>query len=456
MTGEAPAAKVVIVGAGPAGIRAAQVIVSGGLRPVVIDEGVQAGGQIYRRQPSGFTRTPETLYGSQALKAGRLHACFDRMTAENRIDYRPQSSVVAIANSEVHVLGPQGIDRVPYDRLILATGASDRVLPVSGWQAAGVYTLGAAQIALKSQAVALGRAMVLAGTGPLLTLVATQLLKAGANVVAVLDTSSPTRQLRGIGGLAARPVFALSGLAMRARLFGKYHAGVRLAGIEAGSGGVTSVSWLGRNDRQYSVECDCVALGWHLRAETHLADLAGCAFDYDDVWKQWLPRTDRFGRAGNCVYVAGDGARILGADGAEVAGRLAGAACLADLGLPAPPTSRYLWQRRRLETFASGVAKSFPWPANAACATPDDTVVCRCEGVRAGVLREAVRQAGPEVNRTKALSRVGMGRCQGRYCQLAAAEIVAAEAGMSTSGVGRLRAQAPARPIPIAAFLADS
>ena len=58
---------IVIIGAGPAGTRAAEVLVGAGLRPVVIDEGLESGGRIYQRQPSGFRRTARTLYGFEVL-----------------------------------------------------------------------------------------------------------------------------------------------------------------------------------------------------------------------------------------------------------------------------------------------------------------------------------------------------------------------------------------------------
>ena len=150
--------RVLIVGAGPAGIRAAERLVRAGLRPVVVDEGARAGGQIYRRPPEGFTRPPEKLYGSEAGKARTLHALFDAMAAAGQVDHRPQSSVHAIRDGVAHVEA----QRIPYDRLILATGATDRLVPVEGWQRAGVFSLGAAQIALKAQGVALGRQIVLA------------------------------------------------------------------------------------------------------------------------------------------------------------------------------------------------------------------------------------------------------------------------------------------------------
>ena len=53
MSTPSTAPRVVVVGAGPAGVRAAQALVQAGLRPIVIDEGRRDGGQIYRRQPEG-------------------------------------------------------------------------------------------------------------------------------------------------------------------------------------------------------------------------------------------------------------------------------------------------------------------------------------------------------------------------------------------------------------------
>lgn len=447
--------RIVIVGAGPAGIRAAATLVEAGLHPVVIDEGNCAGGQIYRRPPAGFTRTPEQLYGSEAAKARALHGLFDRLAAEGRLTHCAASSVIAMHEGRLHVLGEGGVQLVSYDRLILATGASDRVAPVPGWQSAGVYSLGAAQIALKAQGVALGRRIVLMGSGPLLTLVGAQLVKAGADVAAVLDTSPWHQQMRGLWGLAARPVVALRGLALRARLGGRYHAGVTLERIEADGQGVTAMRWRDAGGRHHLTPCDTIGMGWHVRAETHLADLAGCAFIYDEQWQQWLPKTDRMGRAGIGVYLAGDGVRLLGADGAEIAGRLAAAACLADLGFPVSSIGADLRKLARLERFARGLARAFSWPAAMVRALPDDAVVCRCENVTAGDVRQSVDFGCGEANRVKSLSRVGMGRCQGRYCQLAAVELAAAQAGCMPAAVGRFRGQAPVRPAPIGAFLRE-
>ncbi len=207
-------------------------------------------------------------------------------------------------------------------------------------------------------------------------------------------------------------------------------------------------------------DCDAVALGYHLRPETQLADLARCDFRFDAATRQWLPVIDADGRSSVAgVYLAGDGARLLGADGAEAAGRLAALAALADAGC--------LCRRRKSRgcarfwrawiAFGWAWPKRFPGRAAAAAQLPDDAIVCRCESINAGELRHVARDKGAsEINRAKAFSRVGMGRCQGRYCGHAAAEIVAAAAGLPLERVGRLRGQAPVKPLPIATETVDA
>ncbi|MHA1570490.1 MAG: NAD(P)-binding protein, partial [Alphaproteobacteria bacterium] len=91
--------RIVIVGAGPAGVRAAETLVAAGLRPTVLDEAHASGGQIYRRQPADLNRPYEQLYGFEAAKAKRLHETFDRLHAA--VDYRPGCMVW---NLEKHYL----------------------------------------------------------------------------------------------------------------------------------------------------------------------------------------------------------------------------------------------------------------------------------------------------------------------------------------------------------------
>jgi NADPH-dependent 2,4-dienoyl-CoA reductase/sulfur reductase-like enzyme len=444
---------VIVVGAGPAGVRAAARLVAGGQRPIVLDEADRSGGQIYRRQPAHFTRPPEALYGSEAGKATALHAAFDALRPS--IDYRPNTLAWGLYGGALLTLTDNAVARVPYRALILASGATDRIMPLPGWTVPGVFSLGGAQIALKAQACAIGARPVFLGTGPLLYLVAYQYKRAGVAVQAVLDTSRLSHRIKALGSLLTRPGVLAQGLRYTAWLLRagvEIHTGVTPLAVD-GEERVSGVRIRLHGGREQYFACDAVGLGYGLRSETQLADLAGCQFAFDPVARQWLPEIDADGRSTTpYVYLAGDGAMIRGADAAELSGRLAACAALRDLG-EAVTEAELDGLRRQLapmSRFRRGLEQAFPWPARLAAGLPDATVVCRCEAITAGDLRHAATTLeAPEVNRAKALSRVGMGSCQGRMCGLAAAEIVAAARGVDLAEVGRLRGQAPLKPLPI-------
>lgn len=447
------APRVVVVGAGPAGMRAAETLVQAGLLPTVIDEGQTSGGQIYRRQPAGFRRPYQALYGFEAGRAKAIHDQFDGLVA--RLDYRPDTLAWNVQDGVLHTVTGGVAAALAFDALILATGAADRLLPIRGWTLPGCYSLGAAQIALKAQACAIGRRVVFLGTGPLLYLVSYQYAKAGVAVAAVLDTAPAGGQVRALAQLASRPMVLAKGLYYRARLGAwkiPVHDGVTPLEILGGEG-TEGVRFRDRGGVERRIACDGVGMGFHLRSETQLADLARCAFLFDEALGQWRPEADEDGRSSVAgVYLAGDGARILGADAAEISGRLAALAALKDLGRPVAESEVQALRRRqrRMEAFRRGLATAFPWPADLARAVADDVLVCRCEAITAGDLRAAARLKGaPELNRAKALVRVGMGRCQGRFCGSAAAEILSDARGESLAAVGRLRGQAPVKPLPM-------
>ncbi|MFL5126672.1 MAG: FAD-dependent oxidoreductase, partial [Microvirga sp.] len=131
---------VAIVGAGPAGVRAAETLARGGVRPILFDEGERPGGQIYRQPPRGAGRAAAELYGLEAAKAAAIHRVLPDLA--DRVDYRPRTLVWNVFQSQLDLLGPDGYGEQRFDRLILATGAMDRALPFPGWTLPGVFTLG--------------------------------------------------------------------------------------------------------------------------------------------------------------------------------------------------------------------------------------------------------------------------------------------------------------------------
>jgi len=449
----------VIVGAGPAGIRAAQTLVANGLRPVVVDESANWGGQIYRQPPAHFVRTKKELYGFESAKAQSVLSAMQGLLPH--VDYRPHTLVWNVQGGQLDLLHQGQTSTLAYSQVIVTSGATDRILPFRGWTLPGVFSLGGAQVALKFQGCSIGKKVVFAGSGPLLYLVAYQYAKAGAHVVALLDSGKLSDQVAAMSDLLAQPAWLAKGLYYVAWLHAHGVAVHRGAVPLEAKGQDCLESLLWQDDRGvHSLACDAVATGYGLRSEAQLADLLDCQFVWNAVQGAWLPVCDESGRTSvSGVYLAGDGASVEGADAAEWSGERAALTLLSDRAGHA--TAEHVARSAALsghitkrKIFGRGLARAFPDPLNWAAQTPDDLLVCRCEEVTAGDLRQTAAEAGvKEINRLKALSRVGMGRCQGRMCVCAAAEILAQCTGQSLEKVGRLRAQAPIKPIPFTTML---
>lgn len=183
-------ADVVIIGAGPAGMACAIEAAGKGVSVLVLDENPAPGGQIYRAVESAGVRRLEVL-GPDYAKGKSLVSAF---RAAKGIDYRPGSTVWNIGTDR----------RVEYSRdgrsygvvagsLVVATGALERPSPCPGWTLPGVTTAGALQILLKGSGVVHEDA-VLVGAGPLLWLLAAQLVDGGTPPKAVVETTPPGRR----------------------------------------------------------------------------------------------------------------------------------------------------------------------------------------------------------------------------------------------------------------------
>ena len=163
-----------IVGAGPAGMAAAVEAAEHGLSVAVLDDQPEPGGQIYR----GIERAgPElsTILGEEYC-AGRTLARDFRAAG---IDYRPNSAVWRLDVGARLAFSRDGrAATLAADRVLIATGAMERPVPVPGAERPGVMGAGAAQTLLKASGLVPAGRVVLAGSGPLLLLVGCQLLDA--------------------------------------------------------------------------------------------------------------------------------------------------------------------------------------------------------------------------------------------------------------------------------------
>lgn len=468
LSGPAPATcDLAVVGGGPAGLAAAAEAAALGLDTVLIDEQAAPGGQVYRNVEAVAVVRPGAL---EALGAGYAKglALAARFRASGA-GYRPQTAVWAIEQNgapgapgaSLGLVGPRGAETLRARRVVLAAGAMERAVPVPGWTLPGVMTVGAAQTLLKASDLVPGTAPVIAGSGPLLLLYATQLLALGAPVAAILDTAPPGNRARALarlpGALAHLGVLR-QGLgwlrAIKAAgvpYFKQVHQVRALGGTQVEAVAFLSGGWPG--GRRERLETRLLLVHEGVVPDHHLAMSADCAMAWDAEGWCWRTVTDPWGATSvETVAVAGDCAHIGGAEAAAHAGRLAALDAARRLGAIdrgtrdrlAGPERRALARLRGLRRFLD--ALGYPRPEILA-PSDDQVMVCRCEEVSVAALRHAVALGCQGPNQAKAFTRCGMGPCQGRLCGLTAAAVIARERGVAMAEVGHQRVRPPVKPL---------
>jgi NADPH-dependent 2,4-dienoyl-CoA reductase/sulfur reductase-like enzyme len=444
-----------IAGAGPAGMAAAVEAASHGLSVLVVDEQPAPGGQVFRAVEAAGgdpALTGEYLDAGGMLARG-FRAAFG---AGGGIDYSPRTTLwhVDLGVGVISVLLDGRSEEIGASRLLLATGAQERPVPIPGWTLPGVMGAGAAQILLKTAGAVPQGPVVIAGQGPLTWLLAVQLLRAGVGPMTLLETGG-----RGVlwdafraGGLWTGRRLLTKGLALvrEARRRGlRVVRGVRDLCAE-GEGRVERVRWAGGR-----IACDTLLLHQGVIPSTHITRALGLEHRWDAAQRCWCPVLDEWGATSHdLIAVAGDGGGIGGWEAAEATGRIAAIDAARRLGrLPEDEAVRRVAPHRTVLSAALALRPFLDRlyaPASEVLAPRDDsTIVCRCEEITAGQVRHAARLGATGPNQAKAYLRTGMGPCQGRMCGTTVAALIAEERGIPIAEAGALRPRAPFKPLTV-------
>ncbi len=427
--------EVLVVGGGPAGLSAAVAAKNAGADVLLLDERAALGGQYHK---------PAAIRDAQARRGERLRA---RAAGVPTVRAAVWGGFPGPDGPEIAALAADARLLLRPRQLVLATGAHEAAVPIPGWTLPGCMTTGALQGLVRSHRVSPGRRVVVAGNGPLNLQVAAELLRGGGHVAAVVEAAA--RPI-GLGMALASPFLAWTGLRLLAAL--------RRGGVPVlwrtrplavlGTERVDGLRVAGPDGEQV-IDADAVALNWGFQAETGLARALGAA--HVVVAGRLETVTDRDGRTSlPGVFSVGDGARLGGAQVALHRGRAAGLAAARALGRTAavPPPRAAL---RRAERFQRalwrGFAAALPDPA----ALPDDTILCRCEEVSAGAVRDARDAGAGSLATVKRATRAGMGRCGGRFCGAALARLC----GGAVAEAGFAAPRAPLRPVLAGLIAAD-
>ena len=467
-----------VIGAGPAGLAAALAAAGLGCAVTLIDAGQAIGGQIYRQNmlASGGA-------GLASPDPERLPPRLQRAARNPRIRYLGATSVwhaapdPAAGPDHGFVLRLAAADGAPGTAapgpavlraraVVVATGATELVLPFPGWDLPGVTTAGAAQALLKSQGVTVGRRVIVAGSGPLLLPVAAGLAAAGVRVAAVLEATAARVSGRHALRLAAYPG-KLREAAGYAATLARHRVPVRTghAVVACHGAGRVERATVARLDRDWrpvpgsrrEEAVDAVHASFGFSPALELTRALGCA-DAQHPSRPTAAVTCDADLATSVagVFAAGEVSGIGGAQVAELEGYLAGASAARYLGRlhPVAYAARTRTLRARLgpaRRFGALLDEAYPlrpgwldWPG-------PDTVACRCEDTQWSQIGAAVGSGAADLRSVKGLTRCGMGYCQGRICGPALQYAVAAAAG-PLADVGDLHARPLLTPVPLDAI----
>jgi NADPH-dependent 2,4-dienoyl-CoA reductase/sulfur reductase-like enzyme len=410
---------IIVIGAGPAGLAAAEAASRNGTEVSLIDSSPRVGGQYWRNRGN--------VRGYRSARADQL---FEKISSAASITHISEATVWSIEKVgelfRVNYLqrGLEGV--LTAEKLIIATGAYDRSLPFPGWDQPGSMTPGAAQAMLKGNGVVVGRRVVVAGTGPFLLPVATGLAESGADVVGLFDANNPIRWLLSLHALLLNPE-KFAELIYYGKLLKKYRITPQFNRVISSFGdGLATVSRLEagfklKKNTSEKLSVDVVSVGWGFLPDVTLGGIAGCAQKVDsDGTTIFAVDGDQRSSLDN-IWIAGEATGIGGADLSLIEGEIAG------LSASGQNISwRKKFTRFRKVAFANALKRSYPIGDDWKSWLQDSTTICRCEEVKMSEICESVSELGAEDSRTaKLFTRAGMGLCQGRVCSRNVSEIVA-------------------------------
>ena len=440
-----------VIGAGPAGMAAAQTAAGHGVDVVLFDEQTRPGGQVYRNIEN--TAVDSGLLGKDYAMGAQIVQAFRQAS----LDYQPDTSVWYLDKSRQLGLLQQGFsEQVAVKRIIIATGAQERPMPFPGWQLPGIMTAGAGQILLKSAAMVPEDGVVLAGSGPLLLLLTWQYLQAGVKIAALLETTTKSnvgKALRYLPRALAASEYLFKGLQLTRAI---RRAGIpwhkSVSNLRAQGDTELKAIHFSSEGKNHRIGTGLLLLHQGVIPDLQIAQAAGCELEWHEARQSWQPKLDQWGESSQSgIFVAGDLGGIVGARAARLTGQLAGLQVAHQLGVLdrserkrlAGSIQNALNRHLAIRPFLDAYYRI----AEPALVPLDETLVCRCEEVTVGQIRDVIALGCSGPNQAKAFTRCGMGPCQGRLCAATVEQIFASVLDKPVSEIGRYNARPPLKPI---------
>lgn len=336
--------RVIVIGAGPAGLSAAITIAKNGYEVLILDEYMLAGGRLLGQ----LYEEEKGKWWNGMKESKRLHDKAVALGIEIRLG-TPVSNIEKLDGSWVIYT-----DEETYytSHLLLATGAAEVPLPIPGWTLPGVMSVGAAQVMTNVHRVKPGNRGVIIGVNVLSSAIAMELKLADIDVAAITlpkmnqvtkESGNPMdvmNSLLHVSHMAPSAFVKLGGKLMKNEFMKKMgitffpkkgvkmwdipimlrKAVINIYGEDAVEGvTIATISPSGEvmegTEESISADFVCIAGGLYPLAE--LAAVAGCPFYYIEELGGYVPlHNERMETVLDGLYVAGN---ITGVEGAKVA-----------------------------------------------------------------------------------------------------------------------------------------
>ena len=229
-------------------------------------------------------------------------------------------------NGALNVMIDDRIEMVKAQKTLVATGASENMIPFPGWTLPGVIGAGAAQTMANIHGIRPGNTILMVGSGNVGVIVSYQMMQAGCRVAALIDAAPE------IGGYAVHAAkIARAGVPfMMSHTIKEAHG---KDCVESATIIEVDDSWdpIPGTEKQIEVDTICIAVG--LNPMTQLLRMTGCKTAFVPALGGRLPVHDENQETSiRGVYVAGDVSGIEEASTAVIEGRIAGLAIAHRLG----------------------------------------------------------------------------------------------------------------------------
>ncbi len=452
---------VAIVGAGPSGIGVATLLAEYSLKVLLIDENNQIGGQIWRSP---------VCQSKGSIKNGLPTGMRTALQKNQNLDIITHTSVLGVFPEKILLLATHsdGVKEIAANRIIFATGAREKVRPFKGWTLPSVMTLGAVQHLLKYYGVLASHHILIAGTGPLIYLLGSQITAAGGRVTSILERSPAVAMLNlawmlvdhfskvGQGFLSlSRLIMNSVPIEHRMQVVEVKEKEGRLKVIAArfNHDGATIP------DSTKCFETGLLACGNGFVPNVELPLQAGCELTYAENMGGWIVKVDTSMETSvSGIFAVGEITGIAGGEQALIEGRLAALSILSQFGILRPKEYRQrqaalLRKSRRyirLGRYLNGQWRIRPgeWQT-----IEDTTVICRCEDVTMGSIRSWIREGLTTASDLKRATRCGMGNCQGRTCAPLIFDILASSSLKESLVPKPFSVRTPVKPIPLGSLI---